>query len=269
MRLNGKVAIITGAGQGIGRAIAKRFAAEGASLAVISRSNNIYETAAGIKTPVLTIKGDVSNQDHISSLINQTVDRFGGIDILVNNAAVLGPIGPLVENKPSQWLKTLQINLFGIFLTCRAVIPIMKKRGSGKIINLSGGGSTSPRPNFTAYGASKTAVVRLTETLAEETRDLNIQVNAIAPGAVNTNMLDKVLESGSSAGAVARQEARNQLANGGTPISIPVSLAVFLASSDSNDISGKLISAVWDDWKHLKKSNDLSNKDIFTLRRVS
>ena len=146
----------------------------------------------------------------------------------------------------------------------------MSKGGGGKIINLSGGGSTAPRPFFSAYGASKTAVVRLTETLAKEVAPMNIQVNAIAPGAVNTRMLEEVISAGDKAGSTASREARKQTMSGGTPINKPASLASFLGSDDSGVLSGKLISAVWDNLEDIAGSEGaLNESDMYTLRRVS
>lgn len=271
MKLEGKIAIVTGASRGIGRAIAKAFAAEGACLSIISRSEKIFKTAAEIKSPALPIQGDISSQGAVNELVDRTVEEFGGVDILVNNAGVQGPIGFLVENDPDEWIKTIHINLYSVFLCCRAVIPIMKESGGGKIINLSGGGSTSPRPCFTAYSASKTAVVRLSETLAEEVKPFNIQVNAMAPGAVNTRMLYETLAAGSKAGDNARREAQRQLIEGGVSFSEPTALAVFLASNDSADLTGKLISAVGDDWKNLFPKNiaRLNQSEMYTLRRVT
>ncbi len=270
MKLNGKIAVITGASRGIGEAIAKEYAREGALLTLVSRSRSIFDVADALGTPTLAMVGDISDPAFVERFFEKTVERFGGLDILVNNAGIQGPIGPLAENDPGQWLKTIEINLFGTFLCCRQAIPIMKRGGGGRIINLSGGGSTSPRPHFTAYGASKTAVVRLTETLAQEVGPLNIQVNAIAPGAINTRMLREVISAGDIAGPTALSEAREQLESGGTSISKPASLALFLASDDSGAMSGKLISAVWDDREYISRSvSKINESDIYTLRRIS
>jgi NAD(P)-dependent dehydrogenase (short-subunit alcohol dehydrogenase family) len=131
---------------------------------------------------------------------------------------------------------------------------------------MSGGGATSPRPRFSAYASSKTAVVRLTETLAEEVKEFNIQVNAIAPGAVNTRMHDQVLAVGEAAGKKAIEESQKVKISGGTPLKLPVELAVFLASDASDGLTGKLLSAVWDNWKKMDLS-EVSSSDVYTLRR--
>ncbi len=270
MKLKGKVAIVTGAGKGIGKAVALAFAREGAHVVVVSRTfSEIKDVAAQIATMgkrTLPLKVDVSRRSDVLKMVNSTVARFGRIDVLVNNAGVLGPVGSLAENDVGGWVTTIEVNLIGTFLCCREVLPTMMKQCSGKIINLSGGGATSPRPRFSAYASSKTAVVRLTETLAEEVKEFNIQVNAIAPGVVDTRMHDQVLAAGEAAGKKAIEESQKVKATGGTPLKLPVELAIFLASDASNGLTGKLLSAVWDNWKKMDL-NEVSSSDVYTLRR--
>jgi len=218
----------------------------------------------------LALAGDVSNWGSVQDFVGRACAEFGGIHVLVNNAGIQGPIGPLVENDPDLWAQTIQVNLMGIFFCCKAVLPYMMKQRYGKIINMSGGGATSPRVSFSAYGASKAAVVRLTETLAEEVRDYGIQVNAIAPGAVNTRMLKETLAAGDTAGKKALAEAQRQLETGGTPPELAADLVVFLASDASAGLTGKLIAAPYDDWRdwdarHIK---ELMSAPWFTLRRI-
>jgi NAD(P)-dependent dehydrogenase (short-subunit alcohol dehydrogenase family) len=273
MMLKDKIAIVTGAGRGIGKAIALAYAHEGANVIVISRTlSHVEETAKQIHSAgkyATAMAVDVSNVGEMESAISSVVRKLGQVDILVNAAGIQGPIGPVVDNDVNHWIQTVQVNLIGTFLCIRAVLPTMIERKSGKIINFSGGGATSPRPYFTAYAASKGAVVHFTESLAEELKEHNVQVNAIAPGAVNTNMLDEVLKSGSLAGEQEVKKAQEQLEKGGTPLAKPVGLALFLASDDSNGLSGKLISAVWDDWQDMAgKVNEIMSSDIYTLRRV-
>jgi NAD(P)-dependent dehydrogenase (short-subunit alcohol dehydrogenase family) len=145
----------------------------------------------------------------------------------------------------------------------------MIARRQGKIINFSGGGATGPRPNFSAYSASKAAVVRLTETLAEELRPFNVQVNAVAPGAINTGMLEEVLAAGEAAG-VELAAAQSRKTQGGTPIELAARLVVFLASGASGSLTGKLISAPHDNWQNWG-TEDLARLDgspWYTLRRM-
>lgn len=274
LRLAGKVAIVTGGGRGIGKAIALAFAREGADIVVASRTTTEVEetrmqiTALGRQA--LAIRADVSTRKDVEGMIGRTLSEFGKVDILVNNAGIQGPIGPLVESDADRWIETIRVNLIGPYLCSRAVLPIMIERRQGKIINVSGGGSTFPRPFFTAYGASKTAVVRLTESLAEEVKVFNIQVNAIAPGAVNTRMLEEILAAGQAAGSKALAEARHQRETGGFPAEKAASLAAFLASPESDGLTGRLISAVYDDWQDLPgQIPEVMASDLYTLRRIS
>jgi NAD(P)-dependent dehydrogenase (short-subunit alcohol dehydrogenase family) len=162
------------------------------------------------------------------------------------------------------------VNLFGSVLCCRAVLPHFRANGYGKVIQLSGGGATSPLPRLSAYAASKAAVVRFAETLAEELRGTGIDVNAIAPGALNTRLLDEVLDAGPEVvGDSFYERALEQRSSGGTPLDLATSLAVFLGSEESDGITGKLISAPWDPWQEFPAhADDLSSTDVYTLRRI-
>jgi NAD(P)-dependent dehydrogenase (short-subunit alcohol dehydrogenase family) len=273
MKLKGKVTIVTGAGRGIGKAIALAFAEEGADVIVVSRNlSEVEETAAQIKAlgrRALALRADVSKKEEVACTVDSAIKEFGGIDILVNNAGIQGPIGPMVGNDIERWVETINVNLIGTFLCTKAVLPFMIERRQGKIINLSGGGATSPRPYFSAYASSKAAVVRLTETLAEELKPYNIQVNAIAPGAVNTRLLDEVLEAGEVVGKQELTKAIKQKQEGGVPPEKVAELAVFLASSKSDGLSGRLISLLWDSWREIPKHlSDIMSSDIYTMRRI-
>lgn len=271
--LTGKVAIVTGGGRGIGRAISLAFAREGADVAIASRTiNEIEETAKEIQRlgrRALAVRTDITNQESVEQLMGQVIEEFSGIDILVNNAGIQGPIGPLWENDTDKWIETVQTNIIGTFLCIRALLPIMIEKRQGKIINLSGGGAASPRPYFTAYAASKAAIIRLTETLAHEVQGFNIQVNAIAPGAVNTGMLGEVLEAGNKAGQDELSAAQKRVIDGGVPPERPAALAVFLASHLSGGLTGRLISSIHDDWERIGSNiHSIMSSDIYTLRRV-
>ena len=273
MKLAGKVAIITGAGRGIGRAIALAFALEGADVLVASRTlSEVTATAEGVRAlgrNALALNVDVSNRGEVDWMVAQGLQEFGKVDILVNNAGTYGSIGPLVDNDPEKWVQTVSINLFGAFHCARAVLPFMIRARRGRIINLSGGGASSPLPNFSAYAASKVAIVRLTETLAQEVEEFNIQVNAIAPGAVNTKLTDAVLAAGPAAGEEMLAQARRQKEAGAVPAERAAALAVFLASAESDGLSGRLISAVWDDWENMNgRIEQIMASDLYTLRRV-
>ena len=273
-RLAGRVAIVTGAGRGIGRAIALAFAGEGASIVVASRTlSEIEETAAQVQAlggQAVAIQADVASMAEVARMVDQAIRTFGMVDILVNNAGVQGPIGPLVENDTDEWTRAVMVNLVGTFLCCQALLPLMIQQRRGKIINLSGGGATGPRPNFSAYGASKAAVVRLAETLAEEVKPYNIQVNAIAPGAAATRMQKEIVAAGDAAGEQALAEAQRVLETRGTPLDRPAALAVFLASDESDGLTGRLIAVPHDDWQSwdAHRIAEVMSAPWFTLRRM-
>jgi 3-oxoacyl-[acyl-carrier protein] reductase len=195
---------------------------------------------------------------------------FERLDILVCNAGVYGPIGLLDEIDWSEWTTAVEINLHGTVFCCRAALPIMRRQGAGKIITLSGGGATQPLPRISAYAASKAAVVRFTETLAVELEGTGIEVNAVAPGALNTRLLDEVLDAGPQrVGQAFYGRAQQQKLAGGTPLEQGAELIAFLASSEADGISGRLLSAVWDDWRALPGHRErLAASDVYTLRRI-
>jgi 3-oxoacyl-[acyl-carrier protein] reductase len=213
---------------------------------------------------------DVADPLRVAALVERALQR-GRIDILVNAAGIYGPIGRTWEQDPLEWKAAQDINVFGTFLMCRAVVPHMIRSGGGTIVNFSGGGATSPLPRFSAYGVSKAAVVRLTETLAEELREYGVRVNAIAPGAVDTKLQDSVLAAGERAGKLLEmiQRIRNS-GEGGTPVEVPAALASFLACDDSSPLTGRLVSAPHDGWQDWDRDriDQIMNKAWLTLRRL-
>jgi len=278
MTLSGRTAIITGANQGLGRAIAKTFAEGGANLLLVARGEDLLrEAEAEIKAlalapaqRIVSMRGDVSKPESCDAVVMRALDEFGDLTILVNNAGIYGPKGPIETVDWKAWVEAIEINLFGTVLMCRAVIPVFKRRGYGKIVNLSGGGATAPLPFLSAYAASKAAVVRLTETFAEELKDVNVDVNAIAPGALNTRLLDEILEAGpEKVGQTFYERSLKQRDEGGAPLEKGAALALFLASAVSDGITGRLLSAVWDDWAGLpERREETAKSDVYTLRRI-
>lgn len=270
MKLEGKVAIITGAGRGLGRAIAMSMAKEGADLTLVSRSiNELRETARELRkfqNRVIAIAGDVSSQGQVNRIVRRSVARLGGVDILVNNAGAIGPIGPTDKVDVEDWITTICVNLIGTFLCSRAVLAQMVRKEKGKIINIAGAGE-GPLPNFSAYASSKSAIIRLTETLAEEVKKHNIDVNAIAPGGIHTRMTEQILAAGDLAGQKESARVAKVKVSGGVPLEIPAELVVFLASTESDGLTGKLISAVHDDWKSFKVAA-FASPHLYTMRRV-
>jgi 3-oxoacyl-[acyl-carrier protein] reductase len=272
MELENRRALVTGAGRGIGRAIALALAREGARLALLARTRSELETVAaevsGLGRDALVRTADLAQPGQVTAAVQGVLEVWGGVDILVNNAGILGPIGPLHEADLAGWMRAVEINLGGCVRCTRLVLPGMIERGRGKIINLSGGGAVSPRPRFSAYGASKAAVVRFTETLSAEVSGEGIEVNAIAPGAVNTAMMDQVLRAGEAAGTAAQQEMAAQRQTGGVDPARPAALAVFLASARSDGLSGRLLSAVWDDWENIDIAKVMAS-ELYTVRRLT
>jgi NAD(P)-dependent dehydrogenase (short-subunit alcohol dehydrogenase family) len=277
MKLKGKIALITGASQGLGKAIASAFIQEGAQVAICARDGKLLETVAeefrgqlSENQKMFATACDVSSPEQVERLFSEVSAHLGPVEILVNNAGVYGPKGQSESVPFLDWARAIEINLYGVFLPCQHAIRQMKQAGRGKIINLSGGGATAPLPRFSAYAASKAAVVRLTETLAEELREFLIDVNAIAPGALNTRLLGEVLSAGSETiGKEIYDKALKQRDSGGVPLEKAASLSVYLASGISDGITGKLISAQWDPWQNLHQSRDrLAKSDVYTLRRI-
>ena len=262
--------LVTGAGRGIGKRLAIGFSQAGARVGLMARTEVQLdlakleiEQAGGV---ALKIRGDVRNMDEMASAVERFRAAFGGVDALIAAAGVPGPIGPFLSVKPKSWNETIETNLIGLVNACRAVLPSMIEKRSGKIILISGGGAASTRPNFSAYAASKAAAVRFAECLAAEVRDHNVQVNAIDPGGAYTDMTDEILRAGEDrAGAKEVEEAEHIRVTGGIAAEKQIQLALFLASERSNHISGKLI-YVTDDWKRFEREN--MKPEAYTLRRA-
>ena len=275
--LAGRSAIITGASQGLGLAIARAFVNAGASVMLCARDAVMLEAARkelsalapdGLR--VLAQPADVSSKDAVEVLVARTLREFPDLQILVNNAGVYGPMGPIETIDWDAWVRAIEINVYGSILTCRALLPHFKQRRYGKIVQLSGGGATSPLPRMSAYAASKAAIVRFAETLALEVQADGIDVNSIAPGALNTRMMRELLDAGPAVVGESFFTRMKKIADeGGTPLERGAALAVFLASAESDGINGKLLSAVWDPWESLPRhKDDLARTDVYTLRRI-
>ena len=275
--LAGRNAIITGASQGLGKMIAEAYVRAGASVLLCARDAALLEaTRAELSTyapggqRVEAMAADVSNEGDVSRLVDAATRAFTQIHVLVNNAGVYGPLGPIEDVDWTEWTRAIAINLLGSVLCCRAVVAHFKAHRYGKIVQLSGGGATNPLPNISAYAASKAAVVRFAETLAEETRADGIDVNSLAPGALDTRLLDQVLAGGPARiGQSFYDRMRSLKQSGATPLERGAALAVFLGSSASDGITGRLLSAVWDPWESLAEHRlDLQQTDVYTLRRI-
>ena len=274
-QIEGKVVLVTGGSRGIGYGVALALAVQGAKIVIAARSaTEIEQAQAALRSRGAEVVGavaDVTEAAQVDELVGKALSAFGRVDVLINAAGVQGPVGPLWMADPKQWRAAVDVNLFGTMLCCRAAVPHMLTLGGGKIVNFSGGGATGPRANFSAYAAAKAAVVRMTETLAEELRPFNIDVNAIAPGMIDTKMLDAIVQAGAAAGSeIGSVEARRADPQGFVPVEVPAGLAVFLASAASDGLTGKLISAPHDDWQSWdrEKIERLSALPWLTLRRI-
>jgi 3-oxoacyl-[acyl-carrier protein] reductase len=276
MKIKDKNVIITGGTIGFGKALAEKFLSEGANISICSRNEQqLFDTQSELlsKFPnriILVKKCDVSIEKDVKEFIAYSLDVFKTIHVLILNAGVYGPMGSIETVSLDEWRKSIDINLFGVLLPCRELIPHFKQNKYGKIIVLSGGGATNPMPNLSSYATAKAAVVRLVETLSKELSSYNVDINAIAPGAMSTRMIEQIIDAGPEiVGEEFFKKNQNWKQNGATSMELGTNLAVYLSSNDSNGVTGKLISAQWDDWKNFGNHlDDLQNSDIYTLRRI-
>lgn len=275
MKLQGLNTIITGGSQGFGRHIVEAFLAEGANVVFCARTAaDVEQTrtdlAASLRPGQLLIGRpcDIADPASVAALF-ACAGELGRLHAVVNNAGIYGPIGPTEDIPLADWNQAWQVNVTGTLLVCQHAIRAMKPGRAGRIVNISGGGATNPMPRFAAYAATKAAVVRLTETLAEEFRADGIMVNAVAPGALRTRLTRQVLEAGPErAGAEFFAKNKKWADEGAVDPRLGAALCVYLASAESEGITGKLISAQWDPWEELQKFSADLKGDIYTLRRI-
>ena len=270
--LMGKNVIITGGARGVGFAIALELINQGAKVVICSRTKD------ELKKALLSLNErgrvafgttcDVSKINDCKKLIKFSKNKLKKIDILGNNADIYGPIGPFEKVNLKEWEKAFWINFMGMVYCSYLVISEMQKNKGGKIINLCGGGvGGNSLPRFSAYFTSKFAVAGFTEVLADEVREKNIQVNSISPGGVNTYLNEYLLKVGpEKSGEKMYKQALMQKKTGGTPPELGAKLVAFLASKNSNHISGRLLSAKWNPPEKLRK-NKLTN-NLYKLRRI-
>jgi len=243
MKLPGKVAIITGGGRGLGRSVALAFGKEGAKVVMAARTKEEIEHVAtelrSLKREALAIPTDASDEKQVNHMVQRTLEAFGTVDILVNNAAVRGPIGPIQEISLAAWKQTIKTNLTSVFLCTKAVLPIMMGKKQGKIINVAT--TMSPRPNLTPYMVAKAGVIHFTKQLSRELKDYNIQVNAIHPGVMDTRMQEEIRKAGIRAVGTDMFE---RLKEEGIlhPPDEPAKLVLFLASPAADGITGEFLS---------------------------
>ena len=268
-----KVVMVTGGSRGIGRSIALACAKQGMLLALCARSasdleetRSLIERETGIMPMISAL--DVSDGAATIEFVARTERELGSVHGLVCAAGILGPVGEFDELSFDEWEQAVRVNLFGAARCVHAVLPGMKRRRAGRVILFSGGGQ-GPQPRRTSYVASKGAIWRLTESLGAEAGPHGIDINAIAPGAVNTRFLTDLIEAGPErAGDAAYAEALKQRDTGGTSAERAADLALFLLSEESAGLHGKVISAVWDNYREWRDLATISRSDRYTMKRV-
>ena len=259
---------------GIGFACAEELVRGGARVVICAREQQaLTDAEAKLRsvrgTVVQAVRADVTSPADIERVLDAAY-ALGGLHGLVHCAAVPGPIGPAVDVAPEAWWEAVRIDLFGTFLTARAVCQRMiSTQIKGSLVLMSGGGATMPFPRYTAYAAAKVGVVRFAETLALEVAGHGIRVNCVAPGFVATRMHQETLKAGERAGSEYLERTKRELHEGGVPPSLAARAAAFLVSSRAAGVTGRLLAAPWDDWDRWPEHvEEIGNSDLFTLRRI-
>lgn len=264
--------VLTGSSTGIGRALAERLLARGHQVWGVARSDQ-SDFVAQHSAAFHASRCDVSNWADVERAAAQVSAAWAHVDALIACAGLQGEVRRALEADPQKWSATVRANLDGTFYAVRAFADLLARTPSprrAKIICFSGGGATKPRANFSAYGVAKTGVVRLVETIAEEERGRALDINAIAPGAINTRLTDEVLALGPAVvGEAEYAAAQKQKSSGGASLEKALGLVEWLLSPASDGITGRLLAAPWDPWPTLAQhATDLGASDIFTLRRI-
>jgi 3-oxoacyl-[acyl-carrier protein] reductase len=277
-KLADRHALVTGATGVLGRTIAEAFWNEGANLVLVGRSpDELARLRAALSASVgqtsTVIVEDLTDPAAPGRIVARAQELVPRLDVLVNTAAEQGPIGCVWENDWAAWERTVRVNLLAPAALCRLAATWMRRPADGlraKIVNVSGGGATAPRPRFSAYATTKAGLVRFSETLAEEVGPWGIDVNCVAPGAMDGSMTSAVLRAGAElAGPLEHKQALAVREHGPGAAQRAASLCVWLASAASDGLTGKLLAAVWDPWETLADHRkDLEGTDVYTLRRI-
>lgn len=268
-----QVALVTGGGRGLGQAFAEGLARAGATIAIVARSEVQVQVAAQAIEQAggraLAYAADVTDRRAIEQVVAEVERQLGRIDLLVNNAGIFRALGPIAEVDPDEWWREIEINVRGTYLCAHAVLPGMLARQQGRIINMASVAGLQSLPTTSAYCASKTAVIRLTESLALETGDQGVRVFAMHPGTVRTPMNDYVLESDEvkrRAPLVQQWFQQFYQAGDDTPIERAVDLMLFLASGKADALSGRYIDVDDDLDALLLHADVIERDDLYTLR---
>jgi NAD(P)-dependent dehydrogenase (short-subunit alcohol dehydrogenase family) len=264
--LRNEVGIVTGAGRGVGRAIAETLAKAGAAVAVAARTPvEIEEVASAIERAggrALAVRADVTDADSVSRLVEEVGHRLGEPTLLVNNAGVWLQVGPLAEADPETWWRDVEVSLKGAFLCSRAVLPGMLARGAGRIVNVSSYAAIKPRPYSSAYGCAKAALLRLTDSLAAETADQGVTTFAISPGFVRTALVADAASS--EAGRTWLPELAKR--TDALEPEFAGRLVVTIASGRLDALSGRFLHVLDDVGELLARSEEILEHDLYTLR---
>jgi NAD(P)-dependent dehydrogenase (short-subunit alcohol dehydrogenase family) len=268
-KIAGQVALVTGGGRGLGRAFAHALADAGAVVAVSARSaDQLAETAASITAnggQALAIPADVSDRQAVAQMVNTVEQELGPVDLLINNAGIGGPLGPMWELDPDEWWRNIEINLRSVLLCSRAILPGMVARRRGRIINVASAAGIAAIPYGSAYVTSKTAMIRFSETLAAETKAYGISVFAIHPGTVRTAMAEYGIESQEGQQwwpwfRMIFEEGRD------VPAEQAVQLVLRLASGEADPLSGRFLSITDEIGELVKRAAAIEEGQLYTLR---
>lgn len=263
--------VLTGASDGIGRHLAGALAISHDVWGIARNGPALNVLQNELGNHFFWSSCDVSCWSNVESVAGHVKASWHSVDVLICCAGVVTPIGPAMETAPESWSHAIRVNLDGTYFTIRSFFELLKaSQTRAKVICFSGGGAAGPRENFSPYAAAKAGIVRLVETLSAEWVGTNIDINAVAPGAIPTAMTGAVIDAGPKlAGEKEYSSALHPQVGAAVALDHVTGLVNYLLSKESNGISGKLISAVWDPWKGLAEhAADLKDSDVYTLRRI-